>query len=101
MAKAKTEPTQANPDADGTPVDPDTETVTLEFGGQSFEVPRRRGRWPIEAVLQFGRGNLPAAFNALLGEKDWRRLKSVARTLDDFDAFALPAVDQLHTDCIL
>lgn len=101
MAKAKTELPQTDPDSDDTTIDPDSETVTLEFRGQRFEVPKRRGRWPIDAVLQFGRGNLPAAFNALLGEKDWRRLKSVALTLDDFNAFALPAVDTLHNGCVL
>jgi hypothetical protein len=98
MSKTKTTDTQTDDDA---AVDPDDETVTLGFRGLTFEVPKRRGRWPVEAVLQFGRGNLPRAFNELLGADDWKRLKTVAATLDDFNAFALPAVEQLHTECIL
>lgn len=102
MPKAKTPPDNSIIDdaADGaSPVDPDTEKVSLEFRGQKFEVPKRRGRWPVDAVLKFGDGDLLRAFKLLLGQSDWRRLTSVAPTIDDFNEFALPAVDRLTEEC--
>lgn len=102
MAKTKTAAPHTDPHtAAAEPVDPDTETVTLEFRGETFDVPKRRGRWPIDAVLEFGNRDLARAFKELLGDADWRRLTAVAPTLDDFNAFALPAVAHLHTECIL
>lgn len=99
MPKTKTPEPQTDTDAEVSPVDPDTETVRLEFRGQTFEVPKRRGRWPVDAVLKFGDGDLLRAFRTLLGQTDWRRLTAVAPTIDDFNAFALPAVDRLTADC--
>ena len=99
---SKPKPAQGDTDTEvPVPVDPDTEVVTLEFRGVKFDVPKRRGRWPIDAILEFGNRDLPKAFKALLGKQDWARLTAVAPTLDDFNEFALPAINQLHADCIL
>ncbi len=76
-------------------------TIALEFRGQVFEVPKRRGRWPVEAVLQFGRGNRMQAINAMLGGKEWSRLVAVAPTADDFNEFADQAVTQLNAESVL
>lgn len=101
MGKTKPAPAQHDTDTDtDAPGDVAAESVVLEFRGETFEVPRRRGRWPIEAVLQFGRGNGLRAFYELMGQHDWQRLRAVAPTLDDFDEFYSPAVEQLRTECI-
>lgn len=79
----------------------DTAVITLEFRGQKFEVPKRRGRWPIEAILQFGRRQGLEGIRELFGAKDWARLKSVCPTGDDFDEFIEYAMDILLTEAIL
>lgn len=100
MAKT-TKPTEGAEDQadDETPAAP--ETITLEFRGQTFEVPKRRGRWPVEAILQFGRGQGIQAVRELLGPKDWNRLKTVCPTGDDFDEFIEPAMDVLMSESVL
>lgn len=103
MAKTTTKPAAdvdedqaAKDDAPAAP-----ETITLEFRGEKFEVPKRRGRWPIEAILQFGRGQGLQAMRELLGSEDWKRLKSVCPTGDDFDEFIDPAMEVLMSESIL
>lgn len=91
---------QADADTEATE-SPDTAVITLEFRGQTFEVPKRRGRWPIEAILQFGRGQGLQAFRELFGAKDWERLKSVCPTGDDFDEFKAYGVDKLMAEADL
>lgn len=103
MAKTTTKPAAdidedqaAEDDAPAAP-----ETITLEFRGQTFEVPKRRGRWPIEAILQFGRGQGLQAIRELIGPEDWKRLKTVCPTGDDFDEFLAPAMDVLMSQAVL
>lgn len=91
---------QADAEADATE-SPATAVITLEFRGQTFEVPKRRGRWPIEAILQFGRGQGLQAFRELFGPKDWERLKTVCPTGDDFDEFKAYGVDKLMDEAEL
>lgn len=82
-------------------VDPNSATVTLEFRGEHFTVPKRRGRWPLEAIMQFGRGQGLQAIRALLSDDDWTRLKRVCPTGDDFDQFLGGAIDVLTNECVL
>jgi len=97
MAKQTTAPQESAEET----VDPNTATVTLEFRGEHFDVPKRRGRWPVEAILQFGRGQGLQAIRALFPDDDWARLKRVCPTGDDFDTFIDTAIDVLTTECIL
>lgn len=76
-------------------------TVTISFRGETFAVPKRRGRWPIESILQFGRGQGLLAVRALFADTDWDRLKKICPTGDDFDAFIHTAIDTLTTECVL
>ncbi len=99
MAKTTTAPQDSTDEP--AIADPNTQTVTLEFRGQKFDIPKRRGRWPIEAILQFGRGQGLQAIRALLSNDDWDRLKKVCPTGDDFDAFITGAIDTLTTECVL
>lgn len=104
MAKQPQTPTPATGSDQQTvdePVDLNTATVVLAFGGAKFEVPKRRGRWPIEAILQFNRGQTIRGIRELLGADDWARLKKVCPTGDDFDRFADYAVDVLLDQCVL
>lgn len=102
MAKTHTAPKDETDNSRDAP-EPDlnSQTVTLEFRGESFTVPKRRGRWPIEAILQFGRGQGLQAIRALLPNDDWDRLKKVCPTGDDFDAFIGGAIDTLTGECVL
>lgn len=98
---AKQNPTPATETGQDTaPVDLYAAKITLECGGEKFEVPKRRGQWPVEAILQFGRGQGMQGIRALLGAEDWERLKKVCPTGDDFDVFADKAVDILTAEAI-
>lgn len=98
---AKATHTQADNVEQAETPDPNTLTITLEFRGETFEVPKRRGRWPIEAILQFGNGQGMRGIRALIGAQDWERLKKVCPTGDDFGTFIDAAIDTLTTECIL
>lgn len=100
MAKTHTAPKDETDNSENAP-DLNSQTVTLEFRGESFTVPKRRGRWPIEAILQFGRGQGLQAIRALLSDNDWDRLKKVCPTGDDFDTFINGAIDTLTGECVL
>lgn len=105
MAKTTTKPAEGSEDQADDEAEAveslDTAVITLEFRGQKFEVPKRRGRWPIEAILQFGRGQGLQAFRELFSTKDWERLKTVCPTGDDFDEFKDYGVDALMAEAIL
>lgn len=101
MAKTtKPETAEDAPAEDAPAEDLNAATITLEYGGQKFEIPKRRGRWPIEAILQFGRGQTMQAIHALFGRKDWERLKTVCPTGDDWDQFLETVVDVLNTEAV-
>lgn len=103
MAKAHTlkNPADTEPEDSSPAVDLDALTVVLEFRGEKFEVPKRRGRWPLEAILQFGKGQGLQGIRALFTAQDWERLKGVCPTGDDFDTFIAGAIDTLTSECIL
>lgn len=100
MAKTQNAPKDDTEESEDTP-DLNSQTVTLEFRGETFTVPKRRGRWPIEAILQFGRGQGLQAIRALFPDADWERLKKVCPTGDDFDTFISGAIDTLTGECVL
>lgn len=62
--------------------------VEVEFRGETFTIPRRRGRWPTEALRAFQRGENIEAIAQLLGELQWRKMLRIAPNGDDIDVFS-------------
>ncbi|QEA10783.1 tail assembly chaperone [Mycobacterium phage Weirdo19] len=74
--------------------------VTLEWKGQTFTLPKRRGRWPTRAAREFGRENHLGAIVALLGEEAWARLEELCPVVDDINEFANYAGEKIAAECI-
>ncbi|MCG5431241.1 hypothetical protein LV457_02915 [Mycobacterium sp. MYCO198283] len=100
MAKSNTA-VQAVPDAPTeTPEDLNSAVVTLEWKGETFTLPKRRGRWPIRAAREFGRENYFEAIIALIGEDGYDRLEWVCPYVDDINDFADYAGRTINTECV-
>lgn len=80
---------------DETPEDLNAAVITLEWGGQTFTIPKRRGRWPVKALRELGRSKWIEGLAILLGEKQWDALALVCPTGDEFDTFANYAAEQV------
>jgi hypothetical protein len=104
MAKTSTALKAAPETDDDTDIDeaPDLNkaVVTLEWRGQTFTLPKRRGRWPTRAAREFGRDNYVEAIVALIGEEAWARLEEVCPVVDDVNEFADYAGDKIKRECI-
>ena len=88
-------------DTDEAPVeDLNAAVVTLEWRGETFTLPKRRGRWPTRAAREFGRDNYVEAIVALIGEEGWARLEKVCPVVDDVNAFADYAGEKIKTECV-
>lgn len=74
--------------------------VTLEWGGETWTIPKRRGRWSTRAAREFGRDNYVEAIVALVGEEGWQRVEAVCPYVDDLNAFADYAGARINAECI-
>lgn len=100
MAKSNTA-VQAVPDSDDeAPEDLNAAVVTLEWKGQTFTLPKRRGRWPTRAAREFARENYLEAIIALIGEEAYGRLEELCPVVDDMNEFADYAGATINRECI-
>lgn len=100
MAKPNTA-VQAVPDSDDeAPEDLNAAVVTLEWKGQTFTLPKRRGRWPTRAAREFARENYLEAIIALIGEEAYQRLEELCPVVDDMNEFADYAGATINRECI-
>lgn len=63
--------------------------VEFDFRSITFTIPRRRGRWPTQALWCFQAGGQAdiAGIRILLGEKQWKALCAIAPFGDDLEEF--------------
>lgn len=107
MSKANTA-VKAVPDPDPSvdadrgeePVNLNAAVVTLEWGGKTFTIPKRRGRWPTKSAREFARGNDLEAIVVLLGEDAYAELEQLCPFVDDLDEFANYAGEKIKRECI-
>ncbi|MDO3312399.1 Uncharacterised protein [Mycobacteroides abscessus subsp. abscessus] len=84
------------------PTDPDNATVDLVWEGLKFTIPKRRGRWPVNALRDFARGrNYEAVVTLIGGEKQWQQLAEKCPTGDEFDKFADYVRAVVEKECTL
>lgn len=107
MAKAATLPetpdtaAQSNGEAPlPDPNDPNNQTVDITWRGVTVSVPKRRGKWDIDALVAFEDKKPRVAVKMLLGERQWGRIRRVAPTGDDFDQFSSFAADVINENCV-
>jgi hypothetical protein len=81
-------------------LNPNLAVVTLEWKGETFTLPKRRGRWPVKAAREFGRENYVEAIVALLGEQAWARIETVCPVVDDINDFADYVGTTIQRECI-
>ena len=74
--------------------------VELAWKGQTFTIPKRRGRWPTRAAREFNRENYVEAIVALLGEEQWARLEELCPLVDDINEFAEYAGPKINAECV-
>lgn len=79
-------------------------TVTLKWANGKntveFKIPKRRGRWNIDAIRELARDNYIEAIVALIGEDGWQKLKTVCLIGDDLEAFSDYAGSVIRTQCV-
>lgn len=92
--------TAATTDTPEAPTDPNAEVITIAWRGREFTIPKRRGRWDIDAIVSFQEGRPLPGLKMLLGDNQWRKLKSVAPVGDDLEAFSDFAADQINENCV-
>lgn len=73
------------------------ENITFEYEGDSYTVPPGK-QWPLECVEAQEEGKLTACVRALLGEKEYKKLREKCKTVADFDDFMNALFDALDLD---
>ncbi|ORA24949.1 hypothetical protein BST13_33495 [Mycobacterium aquaticum] len=74
--------------------------VTLEWKGQTFTLPKRRGRWPTKAAREFARGNHLEGIAVILGDEAYARLEELCPVVDDLNEFADYAGEKIQSECV-
>ena len=74
--------------------------VTLEWKGQTFTLPKRRGRWPTRAVREFGRDRHLEGIAVLIGEEAYAQLEALCPLADDMNEFADYAGGMIKRECV-
>lgn len=80
--------------------DPNTATVAIEFRGVTVTVPKRRGRWPIDALLCFQDSKPLIALQYLLGPDQWAKVRKLCPFGDDIDEFSNTAGEVIGAECV-
>lgn len=82
------------------PNDPNNQTVEIKFRGLTLSIPKRRGRWDIDALVDFQDGRPLPGIRKLLGVTQWQRVKRVAPTGDDLDELSTVVADAINENCV-
>lgn len=82
------------------PADPNNQTVDLVFRGVTVKIPKRRGKWDMDAIVDFQDGRPLPGLRRLLGVNQWSKIKRVAPTGDDLDEFSSLAADAINENCV-
>ena len=78
----------------------DAAVVELEWRGETFEIPKRQGRWPVRAARAFEEEQYVRALVAFLGEEGWERLERVCPVVDDLNEFSEYAGKVIRRECV-
>lgn len=81
-------------------IDPNDETVDIAWRGIKVSIPKRRGRWDIDALVDFQDSKPLPGLRKLLGQAQWQRIKRVGPTGDDLDEFSSLAADVINENCV-
>jgi hypothetical protein len=88
MTTAKTDRPQLEA-VDTTTTEPEESgTLDFEYKGQTITFPKRRGKWPIRALREFGRGRNIEGTIALIGEGAWQKLERIIADGDGMEEFS-------------
>lgn len=82
------------------PNDPNNQTVDITWRGVTVTIPKRRGRWDIDALVDFQDGKPLPGIKKLIGEAQWRRVKRVGSTGDDMSEFSEVVADMINENCV-
>lgn len=80
--------------------DPNKAVIEIVWRGVTVTVPKRRGRWDIDALVDFQDGKPLPGLRRLLGQNQWARIKSVGPTGDDLNEFSGVAADAINDNCV-
>jgi len=80
--------------------DPNDQVVEIAFRGAVFTVPKRRGRWDIDALVDFQDGKPLPGLRKLLGASQWQKVKRICPLGDDLDEFSSAAADAINANCV-
>lgn len=100
--------TTENPtgDAPGTDIAPEFELLTLEWRGQSWNVPKDRGQWDMNVAFEFEEGNRMRGVFTILGgspagiNEARRAVYKVCRTQAEVDEFMDYATEFLNKNAV-
>jgi hypothetical protein len=79
---------------------PNIETVAVEFRGMTVTIPKRRGRWDIDALVDFQDGKPLPGIKKLIGQSQWNRIKQVCPFGDDLDEFSDAVATAINEHCV-
>jgi hypothetical protein len=82
------------------PNDPNNQTVVITFRGVTVSIPKRRGRWDIDALVDFQDGKPLPGIRKLIGPQQWGRIKRVGPTGDDLNEFSAAVADAINENCV-
>lgn len=82
------------------PNDPNNQTINITFRGVTVTVPKRRGRWDIDALVDFQDSRPLPGLRKLIGPAQWQKIKRVCPLGDDLEEFSSIAADAINADCV-
>lgn len=75
--------------------------VELEWAGQVVgKLPKRRGRWTIDAAEYFEDEKFLSAIRELIGPDGWAKVKELCPLVDDLEEFADYAGEVIKRECV-